>query len=187
MSGKSYAQRDYKNQRPADQYHTPFSLVWELLKYETFINCADPAYGNGAIVKAAEDKINFIYKGDIATGQNFLDLKQWNGDIFTNPPFSLWDEFIKHAKKLEVEKFCFLGKTNFLGCVGRYENSIWNNLRKVYIFNRYVDYRTPYREDGLFHVGVLCTGWFVWDREYLGKPVIEILNVQKYAKLGNLK
>jgi hypothetical protein len=55
----------------------------------------------------------------------------------------------------------------------------------VYPFNRYADYQTPARDDGLFHVGAMATAWFVWDMDYIGKPTIEVVDVQEYATLGN--
>lgn len=187
--GKNYFTRNCF--RPGDLYYTPFSLVWELLKYEDFENCLEPASGEGAIIKAAKnyDNCEFIREGDIKKGEDFFDSKSWHGDILTNPPFSLWDGFVFHAKKITDGKICMLGKLNYFGCVGRYKSGIWDGLKTVYIFNRYVDYRTPYREDGLFHVGGMATAWFVWDRDQnpINIPEIRILDVQKYAKLGQFK
>jgi len=187
MKGKNYFTRN--GFRPGDLYHTPFSLVWELLKYESFENCLEPASGEGAIIKASEDfdNCNFMKHGDfIQHKYNFFNEGKWDGDIFTNPPFSLWDKFIFHAKWITDGKICMLGKLNFFGCKGRYNSGIWNGLKKIYPFNRYVDYRTPYREDGLFHVGGMATAWFVWEKGYTENPEIKILDVQKYAKLGGI-
>lgn len=106
--------------------------------------------------------------------------------IITNPPFSLWDEFVLKAKS-HCKKFMFIGRLNYFGTFGRYEKGLWDNLKWILPFNRYIDYRTPYREDALFHVGSQATAWFLWDIEYEGYPMTQVLDVQKYAKLGAYK
>lgn len=194
MKGKSYVHRS--GNRPGDLYYTPFSLPWALLEYEQFSNCLEPAAGDRrAIVKAAKTApVNPLYfegSFDISDNPkdidcNFLYLHRWHGDIWTNPPFSLWDDFVMHAKRITPNKakICILGKTNFLGCQGRSKSGIWKNLEWIYVFNRYVDYQTPYREDGFFCVGNLCTAWFVWRKNYRGFPKFRILDISKYAVLG---
>lgn len=190
VKGKNYFTR--KKAKQSDLYHTPFSLVWELLKYESFANCLEPACGEYAIVKAAQNNSNCDFSlaydiNDYNTGNNFFDQDKWYGDILTNPPFNEWDRFVLHAKKICTGKIAMIGKINYFGCVGRANSSIWKNLQKIYIFNRYVDYRTPYREDGFFHVGGMCTAWFVWLPKYTGDIILKQLDVQKYAKLGQFK
>ena len=80
-----------------------------------------------------------------------------------------------------------IGRLNYFGTCSRYQSGIWKNLKAIYCFNRYVDYRTPSRTDGLFCVGGMATAWFLWDKNYVGDPIIKILDVQRYAKLGNYK
>ncbi len=81
-----------------------------------------------------------------------------------------------------------IGKTNFFGAYKRNKNGVWKHLKKVYVFNRQVDYRTPYRKDGHFHVGNLITGWFCFDLSWSKKYWhTEIMDIQKYATLGQFK
>jgi hypothetical protein len=184
--GRDYVRRT--SNRPGDLYDSPMCTLWTLLEKESFNNCLEPASGNGSLLKAAPSGM-FTHSFDLLKdGTNFLDCKEiWNGDIITNPPFSIWDLMVTHAKQIATGRICMIGKTNFFGCVGRYNSDIWNNLEWVYIFNRYIDYQTPYREDGLCHVGNMCTGWFIWDKRYTGNPKIRLLDVSKYAVLGNYK
>ena len=190
--GKNYANRKPKYKRPkGDLYVTPKSLVWKLLQIGELnpeIPVWECAAGNGAISSVLKGNNFSVKSTDIITGEDFLQLpdQKWEGDIFTNPPFSLWDDFVYKAKFLTDNKIIMLGRTNYFGTYQRSLMGIWDHLKTVYIFNRYVDYQTPPRDDGLFHVGVLCTGWFVWDMSYTGKPTIEIMDVQKYAALGNI-
>ncbi len=71
---------------------------------------------------------------------------------------------------------------NYFGTTTRLSKGLWEGLKSVYW---YVDYRTPEREDGLFHVGAMSTAWFVWEKGFSSPPTIHFLRVQKYAKLGN--
>lgn len=189
--GSTYASKKPKKERPkGDLYHTPKSLVWELLLVEGFKNVLEPACGKGAISKALiKEKIKTT-SDDIRrkNGQDFLEMEgKWNGDILTNPPFSIWDDFVFKAKELKPRKICFIGKTNFFGTYGRSQSGIWEHLEKIYVFNRMVDYQTPYRNDGHFHVGSLVTGWFIWNLKYNGLPTIQPMDVNYYATLGTFK
>jgi hypothetical protein len=123
-----------------------------------------------------------LYKGGLDYLLTSFDFAQ----IITNPPFNLWDDFVLKAKK-ETEKLLVIGRLNYFGTTSRFNNGIWNNLKSVHCFNRYIDYRTPLRNDGLFNVGAMATAWFLWDSNYEGTPELNFLDVQNYAKLGNIK
>ncbi len=190
MKGKAYANKKKKYLRPeGDFYETPRSLFWELSKKEKFNDCIlEPSCGNMSLVKAMQDCGYSPEYTDLDLGDDFLERDLlFNGDIIFNPPFSLWDNFVFKAKELSMGRVVSLGKLDYFACYGRSQSGIWNGLHKVYIFNRKVDYRTEHRDDGLFHVGALNTGWFIWDKAYTGKPEIEIIDVQPYAKLGAYK
>lgn len=202
MKGKAYANCKPKNERPkGDFYSTPKSLVWvaeDIIKSEFKDNIIiDPAMGIGAILEALAEirhsacdvgsdlyfgktKIDYLHPGRYKV---FINTSYY---VITNPPFSLWDEFVMKAKT-HCKKFMFIGRLNYFGTQSRLESGIFNNLKAVYPFSRYVDYRTPYRIDGLFHVGAMATAWFLWDMEFKGYPIIKQLDVQKYATLGGYK
>lgn len=194
MSGKAYLNRKpIQSRNCGDLYDTPMSLVWKLLEKDTgFCDLLEPASGNSSIVNAVKKfyknkpwrKVTF---GDIITGQDFFQMKEWEGEILTNFPFTNWDRFVIHAKKICKGRVCVLGRLNYLGTCSRSKSGIWDGLKMIYVFNRYPDYRTPYREDGFFHVGGLCTGWFIWEPGYTGPHMWDILDVNDYAKLGGFK
>jgi len=184
MKGKSYASRT--EVKDNDLYHTPECLTTKLCEVEKFKNPHEPACGDLAIVdplKRAGYNPTFT---DLERGVDFLngDIYLKGSDIITNPPFYLWDDFIKASKKLKVKKTAFIGRGNYFGTYDRYASGLFDGLKKVYYFNRYVDYRTPRRKDGLFHVGAMLTGWFIFERGYKGDPAIKYMDVQDYAKLG---
>ena len=103
-----------------------------------------------------------------------------------NPPFDLFDKFIKKGKFV-ANTVIAIGKTDYFSCYQRLQNGLWNNLSDIYIFNRKVDYQFPIFENGDFGVGSLTTGWFVWKKGYSDSPKLHFIDVQKYAKLGGYK
>ena len=66
----------------------------------------EPACGQGDMVEALRDCGMLAYGTDIRGGQDFLDSWQPRNTIaacswiITNPPFSLADEFIRHAAEI---------------------------------------------------------------------------------------
>ena len=185
--GKSYAKCKPKNERPeGDFYGTPISLLWELLRAEKIdkSDILEPACGLGYLSNEMK-KLNFnvtandlYYKNKI----NFLDYNKKHKTIITNPPFSEFDAFVEHAKKTATEKIYMIGKTNFFGAYKRHYDGIWNGLKKIYVFNRQIDYRSEYDANGLFSCGCLVSGWFVWEKGYKGRPEFDIMDINKYVK-----
>lgn len=189
--GKKYLNRKKKADRPeGDFYETPYCLTKKLLEKKIFrrgSTILEPAAGNGAIstvLLAAGFKV--IDRDLYRTGHDFMRETEKHRFIITNPPFSEWDKFVIKAKKIS-KKFAFIGRLNFFGTYQRWENGIFDGLKHLYVFNRMIDYRSPIRDDGFFHVGGLVTGWFVWVKGYKGRPMIEYLDIQNYARLGNFK
>ena len=192
-SGKAYANKKKKINRPeGDFYPTPKSLLWvisDVIKQEFPISqtILEPASGNGAISNELKAMGYQVIENDLFNnGVDYLQTQFTNNYIITNPPFSLWDEFVVKAKQ-ESKKVLMIGRLNYFGTNSRFTSGVWNNLKSVYCFNRYIDYRTPERNDGMFNVGAMATAWFLWDSEYTGNPQLHFVDVQDYAKLGNIK
>lgn len=192
--GKAYSNRKKVEDRPkADFYQTSKVLTEELLKLNEFDfnkTVQDPCCGEFAIIKVLNKHFTFtgyndlFYKNNKFGGYNFLTetYRFSKSDyIITNPPFSLFDEFVVKAKEVAREKFAFIGKVNFFGAYNRNKNGIWKNLKHVYIFNRQVDYRY-FREDNKLICGNLITGWFIWDMNW-NEPwwKTSIIDIQKYV------
>jgi len=191
--GKAYANRKQEKDRPeSDYYVTPKSLVWELIatgELDKSKLIYDPCTGDErSLAKALINDGFTVEEDDLrTTGKDFLKCTKEYPQIVENPPFSLFDEFVLKSKEL-APRAIILGKTNFFGAYNRWNNGVWKNLKHLYIFNRQCDYRTPDREDGLFHVGNLITSWMVFDRDWEANWWrTSIIDVQKYAKLGGFK
>jgi hypothetical protein len=191
--GKAYANKKPLKDRPiGDFYRTPQSLVWELIDLGVMdkkftVYC--PAAGDGRIVKALRSNgFNVVDSDIVTTHKDFLEYEGGHyHTICENPPWSLWDKFVMKAKEVADHVF-FIGKVNFFGAYKRHQLGVWRNLKQVYIFNRQVDYRSPYNKDGYFCVGNIVSAWFEWDikwnRDWWKTSVI---NVNDYAKLGQFK
>jgi hypothetical protein len=205
--GKAYANRKAEYLRPkGDLYHSPKSIFWKLMENEKIEGITwECASGDNALLEEFP-KYNIEGFGtDLSTGFDFLKDKQEKpfDTILTNPPFSLFDSFIMKAKEYDPDTIIMLGKTNFLGVFSRNvkpedrvkklkekygdADRIWDGLKYMYVFDRMIDYQTPKRDDGYFHVGNLVTCWFVWKKGYTGDPSFKVLEVQDYATLGCYK
>ena len=170
-----------------DEYGTPGGLV-RVIKdviYDEFpvgSPILEPCCGKGSIVRELEGMKYAVISNDYSYGgYDYLAQKDiLDKYVVTNPPFCLWDYFVNKAKT-HARKILFIGRINYMGTCGRYKKGVWNNLKHVYVFNRYPDYRTPTRADGKFYSGMLFTGWFLWDMEFIGSTEISVVDVSDYV------
>lgn len=97
-----------KARKASDLYPTPPEVTVALmrfLKLPAGTDIWEPARGQGDMVRALADCGMAVYGTDIRDGIDFLTTQQpgnapaadW---IITNPPFSLADEFIRHAAEI---------------------------------------------------------------------------------------
>lgn len=205
MRGKSYACRDRaeNNLRKGDLYPTPKSVIWcaedffkSVIPLDATIT--EPCCANGQITEALKEIgykniiENDLYndRTDILHNDILLtNLDEWASEyIVTNFPFSKWDSCV-HAflAKTDLEALITIGRLNYLSTYSRFQSGMFRHLKEVHCFNRYLDYRTPERDDGKFNVGAMSTGWFYFKKEEVDNPVIKFVDVQKYAVLGNIK
>lgn len=186
--GKSYAKRKVRDDRPEhDYYPTPLPLIIEMEKLgliKKTDSILEPACGKDRRIANYLEKLGYkVIAKDLIFGDNFFhsdDAEKFNV-IVTNPPFSMWDDFVEKAKR-KADKVIMIGRTNYFGAYQRYENGIWNGLKAVYIFNRQVAYDRFSDNEMKLLCGCLVTGWFVWEKNYSEKPEINIIDVQKYCK-----
>ena len=205
MKGKSYACRNLEENKkhPGDYYCTPISLVtcakdlfYSVLPIKAIIT--EPCCGNGQIIKGLKqlgferfiendlynDRTDILHNDILTT-----DLDKWASKyIVTNFPFSKWDDCVKaFLAKEELKALITIGRLNYLSTQSRLELGVWKHLKEIWVFSRYIDYRTKPRDDGQFNVGAMATGFFYFTKEEVDAPVIKFIDVQKYATLGNIK
>ena len=167
---------------PLDFYPTPAYATEALLSREKFEGRMwEPACGDGAISKVL---INHGYEPqssdlvDRGYGQQ-IDFLKWNEyhveNIITNPPFNLSLEFINHSKKCASKKIAMFLKTTFLESDKRYSMFIDKEfpLKTMYQFCKRVNLYKGSDTRTKVASGMIAFAWFVWDKDYVGKPTIE--------------
>lgn len=98
-----------KARKASDLYPTPPEVTVALMRFLKLPRSTqiwEPACGQGDMVEALRACGMLAYGTDIRDGQDFLDSWQPRNTIaacswiITNPPFSLADEFIRHAAEI---------------------------------------------------------------------------------------
>ena len=161
-----------------DFYPTPPYAVEELLKREVFIgNIWECACGDGAISEVFKNKGFEVYSTDLVnrgygTELNFLQSDFVADNIITNPPYKIALDFVLHAKKISNRKIAMFLKTVWLESESRYEMFRDKEfpLKTVYQFSKRV---TLYKGGvKMKNSGMIAYAWYVWDKDYVGKPTI---------------
>jgi hypothetical protein len=152
------------------------------VKKDNIIECAS---GEGAIVKILQQNgFSSIDQCDIKFNRNYFDNHKKYHQAITNPPFKLAFEFIQHSKEIILNRFALLLPLSYLHGKTRYDR-IWTDkeypLAKVYAFTRYILFGDPLREDGKYGTGMVAFGWYVWDKEWQGEPIIRWIDNQKFV------
>ena len=200
--GKDFFSRKSKN----DDFETPYSITHQLLENEKFFygkTVDEPACGNNSIVRILKKAFNpcNVFSSDINKGKDFLKQpSRIKPDyIITNPPYSLWDEFVKKAKEVAKEKFAFLGRIEFLTGIARYNDRLYSDpeypLTRILLFVRKVnlsfteDY-SALRKDGKYPAGMYHYAWFIFEKQKnmlngFNEPIIKMINNQKYILRKN--
>ena len=183
MSGLSIvgSSRNNGEREINDFYPTPSFAVEKLLEKEIFTGSIyEPSCGDGAISKVFTNNGFEVYSTDLIDrgfGTGEIDFLKYNGknfdNIVTNPPFKHGLEFVEKAKKYSNKKVAMFLKTVFLESTSRYAMFQDKNfpLKTMYQFCK----RVPIYKNGekMQNSGLVAYSWFVWDKEYDGKPTIE--------------
>lgn len=162
-----------------DFYPTPSYAVDELLKREVFSgNIWECACGEGDISDVFINNGFDVISTDLISrgyGEQ-LDFLQSNlvaDNIVTNPPYKLALDFVLKAKKQSRSKIAMFLKTVWLESEIRYDmfQDTEFPLKTVYQFSKRV---TLYKGGvKMKNSGMIAYAWYVWDRNYTGKPYIE--------------
>lgn len=190
--GKNYSKGNYSKgnsgkRKESDFYETHAQLTRRFIDltaymWDTSKTICDPCAGKDAIVNVLEEFYpNGVMKHDINTdGVNFLTDFTPVDYIITNPPYSLANEFILHAKEVVNYQFAMLLPITYLQGSWRY-NNIWNDkefqLHSVSVFNRFPLLGEPLRADEKFSTGMSCYGWYLWVKDHKGAPTIHWIDI----------
>jgi hypothetical protein len=97
--------RNRYERSPRDFYRTPMRSTVQLIPHLRAAGVrefCEPCVGEGDLVRHLESfDLRCVYQGDIATGQDALDIASFDAPPITNPPFSillpLLDHFLRAA------------------------------------------------------------------------------------------
>lgn len=148
----------------------PKGKVWECACGGGAISDVLKAHGCEVL---STDLVDRGYQGQFGR-INFLDFngEKFDGDIVTNPPYSLAEQFVKKAIASCTGKVIMLLRLQFLEGVGRYRRlfSAFPPVR-VHLFAQ----RVSCIRDGdkpMNGGGAVAYAWFVWEQGFRGHPEI---------------
>lgn len=154
-----------RGRRQSDFYPTPPEATVALLQ---FLNLPknttiwEPAAGEGDMSDVLQTYFETIYTTDILDGTDFLkssiDAADW---IITNPPFSLAEDFIRRAAKIE-KPFAFLLKSQYWHASKR--TALFDEIPPSYILplTWRPDFFFKERENGNGGSPLMDVMWCVW-------------------------
>lgn len=175
-----------EGERQAEDYYATEPLAAELLLevMPELNNIWECACGEGHLARVfdkagklarATDLINRGY-GD---SEDFLRNNELyhNGDIVTNPPYKHAQQFVEHAlNKVDEGRFvCMFLKVLFLESRSRKELFKKNPPKTIYVSSS----RINCAKNGNFQTytsSAIAYAWFVWQKGYCGKSIVEWIN-----------
>ena len=178
--GKNFSGNNVTGKRKeSDFYETPYSMTRKFLQaypLPQHFNILEPACGNKAIVKVLEEAgyggeraTGFLRYSDLSQGINFLTWEYSTVDwVITNPPFSIFQEWVKKCKEVSRVGFSLLLPLSYLHGQKRYDEKIFRDptfpLTRIYVFTRYPMLGEPLRDDGKYNTGMMAYMWGVWEK-----------------------
>ena len=158
-----------------DFYATPEWCYEKLdFPFHLFKPAHEPCRGDGRIVNFLKDRGLAVTSTEIREGEDFFDWSEQTDLIFTNPPFSIAQEFIEHS--LEHAKcVVMLLRINFLGSKKRYDFWKKNPASAMYVLTK----RPSFTGKG---TDATEYAWFVWQKEEYVKPGIHHMEPPTISK-----
>jgi hypothetical protein len=146
-----------KRLNATDFYPTPLWCAENLdVDWSQFSTAHEPCKGDGRLYDWLASKNLTTSYTEITEG---LDFFEWNTPvdlIFTNPPFSIAQEFIEHSLQLADTVFMLL-RLNYLASIKRYEWWSKNPPSALYVLSK----RPSFTGSG---TDATDYAWFVWDK-----------------------
>lgn len=174
-----------------DYYATPPIATELLCSLETFSkNILEPCCGEGHIAKVLEahgykvQAMDLIDRGYGEGGVDFLTYDEYvEGDIITNPPYSMAQEFVEHAMELidDGHKVAMFLKLSFLE--GKERSKMFKKYppKRVWVSSSRLgcakngEFKTD--KNGNFKAdSAVAYCWFVWEKGFHGDPEIHWFN-----------
>lgn len=148
----------------------------------------EPCCGQGHLVK---ELIQYFPNSIIAStdlvdrgyGAGGIDFLNSNLDIkadliITNPPFSLVNDFITVGLEKTNRYLVYLCKIQMLETVARKKILENSPLKYIYVHSkRQSTWKNGEELDptGKKWATTMCLAWFVWDKQYIGEPMVKFI------------
>lgn len=154
-----------RGRRQSDLYPTPPEVtvaLFQFLNLPKNTTIWEPAAGEGDMSDVLQTCFETVYTTDILDGTDFLkssiDAADW---IITNPPFSLAEDFIRHAAKIE-KPFAMLLKSQYWHASKRL--ALFEDIPPSYILplTWRPDFFFKERENGNSGSPLMDVMWCVW-------------------------
>jgi len=166
-----------------DYYATEPRATELLMELETFNeNIMEPACGEGHMAEVLKKHgYNVVAFDLIDRGygkvMDFFQVKEWEGDIITNPPYKYAQKFVEHALEIipEGNKIAFFLKILFLEGKARRKLFEKNPPKYVYVSSS----RLKCAKNGDFEnfgSSAVAYAWFVWTKGYKGETILKWFN-----------
>lgn len=167
-----------------DFYATPTVATEELCRLERFNHdILEPCCGAGHISRVLIEHGYSVASRDLVDrgfgdehGIDFLtDERKWNGDIVTNPPYSLALQFVEHALDIVDEgcKVAMFLKLTF--AEGKSRRSLFEKKTPVRVWVS--SSRLECGKNGQFGAGsAVAYAWWIWEKGYCGETSLKWFN-----------
>ena len=178
-----------EEERETNDYYATEPKAIDILLNEGKIKLSstvlEPACGEGHLSKRLEECGYKVKSSDIINRgygevKDFFDIKEWNGDIVTNPPYKIAREFVEHALDIvpNGSQIVMFLKLTFL-----------ESKKRKALFKKYPpkmllvsSSRLQCAKNGDFTtyskgVGTaIAYAWYIWEKGNEGKTVIDWVN-----------
>ena len=160
-------------------------LLLDLEEFDTFVwECS---CGKGHLSEVLKERGHIVRSTDLIDrgyGQGGVDFlavnERFNGDIITNPPYSMAKEFVEHALEIVCEgnRVAMFLKLTFLESKSRREMFDKYPPEYIYVSSSRLqcamngDFETYRKGSGT----AIAYGWFIWRKGFTGEPRVRWFN-----------
>lgn len=160
-------------------------LLLDLEEFDPFVwECS---CGKGHLSEVLKERGHIVRSTDLIDrgyGQGGVDFlavnERFNGDIITNPPYSMAKEFVEHALEIVCEgnRVAMFLKLTFLESKSRREMFDKYPPEYIYVSSSRLqcamngDFETYRKGSGT----AIAYGWFVWRKGFTGEPKVRWFN-----------
>lgn len=165
--------------QPLDYYATHPAETQRILDKEKFNkSILEPCCGQGHMAKVLKENGYCVKASDVADYgygeiKNFFDIKSFDGDIITNPPYKIAEKIIKHALDItnNGNKVAMLLRIQFLE--SRKRQPLFKKYPPKYVYVATERMKISKNADfERYGSSTCCYAWFIWEKGFKGEPIL---------------